>query len=62
MERLVEEVLITEDSSEQKARKAHFNGSHYGNWWQPPGMQINKGDTIWLVEGCLDAIALHLNG
>ena len=62
MERLIDEVTITSDSGEPSTRKAHFNGSHKGLWWQPPGMQINRGDTIWLVEGCLDAIALHLNG
>lgn len=62
MERLIDEVTITDDSGESSRRKAHFNGSHKGLWWQPPGMQIHQGDSIWLVEGCLDAIALHLNG
>lgn len=62
MERLIEPVTITEDSGEQVTRKANFHGSYKGQWWQPPDMQIHSGDTIWLVEGCLDAIALYLNG
>lgn len=63
MERFVEELLVTDiQSGEKKKRKAHFKGSHRGMVWMPPGMVIEEGDTIWIVEAVLDAIALHLNG
>jgi len=63
MERLIEEVTLTDsETGEKKKRKAHFKGSHSGLWWQPPGMKINEDETVWLTEGCLDAIALRLNG
>ena len=68
MERFVEVVTITDpDTGERKKRKAHFKGSHKGLWWQPPGFNIEpsqEGDPIeiWIVEACLDAIALNING
>lgn len=62
MERFVEEVTLTEESGEKKKRRAHFYGSHGGLWWQPPTLNINHGDIVYLVEGILDAIALTLNG
>lgn len=63
MERFVEEVtLIDPETGEKEKRKAHFKGSHRGRWWQPPGMVINEGDTVYMVEACLDAMALILNG
>ncbi len=62
MERFVEEILISDEFGEKKPRRAHYKGAYRGLWWQPPDLQINHGDTIWLVEGCLDAIALQQNG
>jgi len=63
MERFVEELLVTDaKSGEKKKRKAHFKGSHRGMVWMPPGMVIEEGDSVWIVEAILDAIALHLNG
>lgn len=62
MERLIEPVTITQKDGSKKSRKAHFGGSHRGLWWQPPGLKIEKGDAVWITEGCLDAIALNLNG
>ena len=62
MERLIEPVTVTKDDGERETRKAHFGGAHRGLWWKPPSLQIKTGDEIWLVEGCLDAIALNLNG
>ncbi|MCF6219675.1 MAG: toprim domain-containing protein [Robiginitomaculum sp.] len=61
MERLIETVVVTDKTGKRTKRKANFNGKHRGLWWQPPGMEIKDGDTVWLVEGCLDAIALNLN-
>jgi len=63
MERFCEQVTITDpDTGEKKKRKAHFKGSHAGLWWEPPGLEIEDGDEVWLAEGCLDAIGLMLNG
>lgn len=62
MERLIESVVITDKTGEKEERKAHFQGSHKGKWWQPDGLEINDDDEVWLVEGCLDALALHVSG
>ncbi|MBP2310476.1 toprim domain-containing protein [Azospirillum melinis] len=62
MERLIEPVTIQHPGEEPETRKAHFHGPHGGLWWQPPGMEIADGDEVWLVEGCIDAIALHQHG
>ncbi|MDH5633076.1 MAG: toprim domain-containing protein [Gammaproteobacteria bacterium] len=63
MERFVDAVTITDpETGEKETRKAHFKGSHGGQWWQPPSLDIVEGDTVWIVEGCIDAIALNLSG
>lgn len=62
MERFVETVRVTEKDGDIEDRKANFVGAHKGLWWQPPGLKIEDGDELWLVEGCLDAIALNLHG
>lgn len=62
MERLVETVRVKEDDGTTSERKANFVGGYKGLWWQPPGLAVKAGDELWLVEGCLDAIALNLNG
>jgi hypothetical protein len=62
MERLVETVLITDDAGEKKPRKANFGGDYKGLWWQPPAFEIKPRDTIWIVEGVIDAISLNLSG
>jgi len=62
MERLVEAVTVTNEDGSRTLRKAHFKGKHGGLWWQPPGMVFKPNDTVWLVEGCMDAIALNMNG
>lgn len=61
MERLIETVRVRESDGEIKERKAHFEGKHGGLWWMPPGQTVTEGE-LWLVEGCLDAIALKLHG
>ncbi|MBF0169071.1 MAG: toprim domain-containing protein [Alphaproteobacteria bacterium] len=60
MERLVETVRV-QTSDGVESRKANFEGKHQGLWWLPPGKEIKEGD-LWLVEGCMDAIALWLHG
>lgn len=62
MERLVESVEITEDDGSKTTRKQNFKGPHRGLWWQPPGMQINDGDEIWITEAVIDSISLFVNG
>lgn len=62
MERLVESVEITEDDGSKTIRKQNFKGPHRGLWWQPPGMQINDGDEVWITEAVIDSISLYING
>lgn len=61
MERLVETVRIRGLDGEIEERKANFEGKHKGLWWMPPGQTIEAGDEVWLVEGCIDAIALAMH-
>lgn len=60
MERLIETVRVREADGEIKERKANFEGLHKGLWWMPPGAA--PAGEIWIVEGCIDAIALTLSG
>jgi len=61
MERFVEPITV-EDDGRRTIRKQHFGGKHKGLWWQPPGLEIEDGDTVWLVEACIDAASLHCAG
>lgn len=61
-ERFIEDVTITDEDGDRDVRNKNFKGAFKGYWWQPPNIEINKGDEVWLVEGILDAIALNLNG
>lgn len=61
-ERLIDDVIITDEQGDTESRNKSFKGSFKGHWWQPPTLTINKGDEVWLVEGILDAIALNVNG
>lgn len=61
-ERLIEDVIITDENGDQQTRKMNFKGLFKGLWWQPPGLAIEPEDDIYLTEGILDAIALNLNG
>lgn len=61
MERFVEPVLVpTEDGKD--TRKQNFGGKYKGLWWEPPGQEINDGDTVWIVEACIDAASLACAG
>jgi hypothetical protein len=63
MERLVDNVTITDtEDGSAKVRKANFIGAHGGHWWAPKGLEIVDGDEVWLVEGCIDALSLMVNG
>ena len=61
-ERLIDDVIITDEDGGKEARNKNFKGSFKGLWWQPPGFEINEKDDIYWCEGILDAIALYLNG
>ncbi len=62
-ERIIDTVMITDpDTGEKSPRKANFKKDFKGLWWQPPGMTIESEDTVYMVEGIFDAIALFLNG
>ncbi len=62
MERFVEPIEITEDDGSKTVRKQNFKGPHRGLWWQPPGMTIDDGDTVWITEAIIDTISLYLSG
>ena len=48
--------LVDNRDQLKKSRLQPYSGA----WWCPPGMVINQGDTIWIVEGIYDAISLWL--
>lgn len=62
MERLIEPVRIAHDDGSVTTQKANFVGKYGGMWWAPPGLAVKPGDELWLVEGCIDALALNVNG
>ncbi len=62
MERFVESVIVADADGNTEDRKANFEGTYKGLWWQPPGMTVEDGDELWIVEGCIDAISLHMHG
>ena len=62
MERFVETLTIKQDDGSTATRKQNFRGKYGGLWWHPPGMTIDDGDEIWMVEACIDAASLWLNG
>ncbi|WP_020396608.1 toprim domain-containing protein [Thiolinea disciformis] len=45
-----------------KPKKAHFNGSYKGLWWQPKHFEPKSGQQVFLVEGILDALSLIQSG
>ena len=61
-ERLIDDVIITDQDGDKESRNKNFKGSFKGLWWQPPTLQIDEGDDVYLCEGILDAIALNLSG
>jgi hypothetical protein len=61
MERLIEPVTVTNEDGSKTLRKANFKGKYGGLWWQPPGVTFEDGDEVWIVEGCMDSVALNLN-
>tara|TARA_E500000318_G_scaffold99476_2_gene101563 strand:+ start:603 stop:3251 length:2649 start_codon:yes stop_codon:yes gene_type:complete len=64
MERLIETVRITDPKTKKvDDRRANFGSVPYkGRWWTPPGQKLKDGDELWIVEGCIDAATLAVNG
>ncbi|MCZ4281678.1 toprim domain-containing protein [Kiloniella laminariae] len=63
MERFIEVLKIRDpEDGVVKPQKAHFSGKFRGMAWMPPGVELDKIGELWLVEGCIDAIALNLKG
>lgn len=62
MDRFVEPVTVKEIDGTEKVRKMDFGGKYRGLWWMPPGMTIDDGDEVWIVEACIDAASLRLAG
>ncbi len=60
MERLIETVRVRTPDGDIEERKANFEGKLSGWYWQPPGQTVTEGE-LWIVEACLDAIALALH-
>lgn len=50
------------DQPERFEQKANFRGRYGGQWWQAPGIEPEKAKTLWLVEGCIDALSLLQHG
>ncbi len=62
MERFVEPIKVREEDKTTTVRKQNFHGKYKGQWWIPPGMTIEDGDEIWIVEACICAASLYLAG
>jgi len=57
------------DKTKKDGQKAHFAGKRKpdgtlfrGDYWMPPKMEIQEGDTVFIVEGIFHAIAFWLAG
>lgn len=62
-ERLIEDEHITQDGGgKTRIKKQNPKATYSGACWMPPGMQINKGEDVFIVEGIFCAIAMHLAG
>lgn len=59
-ERLIDATAVKANGSKKAGIKKGM--SYQANGWVPPGMKINKGDRIYIVEGIFHAIALYLAG
>ncbi|WP_249963559.1 toprim domain-containing protein [Histophilus somni] len=58
MERFCDPVELTLDDGSVEIRKQHFTGAYAGLWWQPPKTKFKTGDTVFIVEGVIDALSL----
>jgi hypothetical protein len=59
-ERIIDATMVTANGGDKAGIKSKM--SYKGGAWVPPGMSIEQGDTVYVVEGIFHAIALFLAG
>ncbi|MFY0730557.1 toprim domain-containing protein [Pseudomonas sp. NFX15] len=59
-ERIIDATMVTANGGDKAGIK--YKMSYKGGAWVPPGMSIEQGDTVYVVEGIFHAIALILAG
>jgi hypothetical protein len=59
-ERIIDATMVTANAGDKAGIK--YGMSYKGGAWVPPGMAIEPGDTVYVVEGIFHAIALFLAG
>ena len=59
-ERIIDATMVTANGGDKAGIKSKM--SYKGGAWVPPGMSIEPGDTVYVVEGIFHAIALFLAG
>jgi len=59
-ERIIDATMVTANGGDKAGIK--YKMSYKGGAWVPPGMSIEQGDTVYVVEGIFHAIALFLAG
>ncbi|MFZ2403886.1 MAG: toprim domain-containing protein, partial [Methylobacter sp.] len=60
-ERLIDPVTISIEGKRETVDQ-NAQGLFDGLWWQPPGLEINEEDRVFLCTGIFDAIAFNHNG
>ncbi|MGH8386547.1 MAG: toprim domain-containing protein [Pseudomonas sp.] len=59
-ERIIDATMVTANGGDKAGIK--YKMSYKGGGWVPPGMSIEQGDSVYVVEGIFHAIALILAG
>lgn len=59
-ERIIDATMVAANKGDKAGIK--YKMSYKSGGWMPPGMAIEGGDSIYIVEGIFHAIALHLAG
>ena len=59
-ERIIDATMVAANGGDKAGIK--YKMSYKGGGWVPPGMTIEQGDTVYVVEGIFHAIALFLAG
>lgn len=55
-------LINQKDIRRNNKKKAKIVGPYRGECWQPPGQDINDGDTVWITEGIFKSCALSHRG
>ena len=59
-ERIIDATMVLANGGDKAGIK--YKMSYKSDGWMPKGMTIDKGDSVYIVEGIFHAIALHLAG